>query len=123
MYVRDKCICRPYILRTSRTHCCRSFDKNGSIYTLDRAGTTGYCLTTYGGQPGTPVRAGMPVLGSDCGPDPSTRNGHKPTLGIDQLWAVRNGTIASIQPGNPFCFGVPPNQSGVWDPSVSQSGR
>ena len=65
----------------------------------------------------------MSVLGANCGPDPSTKNGHKPTQGTDQLWEVREGTIAAMQPGNPFCLGVPPNKSGGWDPSTSQSGQ
>ena len=41
----------------------------------------------------------------------------------DDVMKVRNDTIISLQPGNPYCFSIPPNKSGAWDPSSSESGQ
>ena len=91
-----------------------SFGHNGSIYSLDDAGTRGYCLDVARGQGGVyDMKVGAAIMGADCG--------NTTSMGTS-LWVVRGSTVASMQPGTPFCLGIPPtNKNGGWDPmSVAQ---
>ena len=98
-----------------------SFGRNGSIFSLDKAGSLGYCIDIAHGQGNSPgTTAGVQIAAIDCGHTRTNARGWNES----SSWAVRGSTIASLQPGTPFCFGVPPNNSGVWDPaSVSQRGQ
>lgn len=83
-----------------------TFGRNGSIYSLDDAGTRGYCLDVTHGQGGAHnAAAGAAIMAADCGDTTS-------------LWAMRGSTVLSLQPDTPFCLGIPPTNtsSGTWDP-------
>ena len=71
-----------------------------------------------GGLPGT--AAGARITAIDCGRTRTNQRGWNES----SSWAARGGTIASLQPGTPFCFGIAPNKSGAWDPaSAAMGGR